>query len=107
MISAGALNKRVTILSPIAGAQDVYGKRAVTYEVTGSVWANIAPGSSSESEVNRSNVVTASTTITIRYRSDLTTRHCIGYGARTFAITGIVNTGESNTELVLTCGEVI
>jgi len=50
---------------------------------------------------------TASHLVTMDYRSDVTTKTRVLFGARVFAVNGVTNPEERNRELVLACSEVV
>ena len=108
-LPAGVLNRRVTLLAE-ATTQDASGGLGAG-AVVATVWAKIAPMTSSE--VFRSQAFTgeANIQVVIRYRPGVKANMTVQYagpdGTRNFRILGApLNEGERNEQLTLMCKEI-
>jgi SPP1 family predicted phage head-tail adaptor len=72
-------------------------------------WVEIKPATARDLERIGSGTVlsTATHLVTGRYRSDVTTQTRLTFHERVFSVTGRMNPGERNRELVLVCVEVV
>jgi len=108
MPRAGRYRDLVTIEQPTAGDADVHGERVDTWSTLDKVWANVVTlgGRDTGKETFRASQVQAEATVqvTMRYRSDVTTRMRIIKGSRTFNISARLP-NERKTEMTFLCTE--
>lgn len=104
MNSIGKMRYRVKIESA-TDTTDAGGGRARVYNTLATVYANIKPIKGTETF--RQGKVSSDTTheVTLRYRSDLSTKYRICYGTRVFSIKSILNIDERDRFLKLECKE--
>lgn len=106
MLSAGKLNKRVSIKAQTTSRDSLNQKQATwSTIVNGDVWAAVEPLSNREAMEARANQTELSHRVTIRYRTDVTADMRIQYGTRSLAITGIRDPGERHEYLEILCIE--
>ena len=111
MLNIGRLDKRISLANPGDPVTDGDGSytRAFTALTPPTVWASIAPATTRDVErVAAGTVVaTASHLVTMRYHAGVTTQTRITFGTRVFAVTGVVNPEERNSETIALCVEVV
>lgn len=106
MIAAGQLTHRIAIHTPTHGTPDARGTRAVNWDaILDIVWARIEPVAPKWTEQAKAIAPTASHRITIRHRTDVTSRHRIEIGPRVFAINAVLDPKESKEDTILYCTE--
>ena len=105
-IAAGKLNQRVELQSATY-TQDDRGEPIADWDTYATVWAEIEPLQPRQAEVARSYADSITHTITIRYTDDFLPTHRILQGTRVFAINGVINVKEADTELTIFATEVI
>lgn len=102
----GRLNRRIDILKYDV-TRDEYGGEIKEWLKVKSVWATISPVSGTEyfksQQVEAQNI----TTITIRYRTDITVLNRIKYLDKTYEIIGISDNHTSHKMLTLNCKEIV
>ena len=103
-MDAGKLNRRVTIEAP-GTAQDSVGQLVQTWSTVAEVWAAIRPLAGRELMLAKSVEAEITHTVTIRYRSGITTGHRLLFGARVFNITAVIDRAEAGRYLELSCTE--
>ena len=92
MLSAGRLDRRVTIETPTDGV-DGSGAPSATWAALATVWADVRPISGREFVAAGQTAAEATTRITIRWRADITTRHRIVHGATIYSIEHVAEIG--------------
>src|ERR1041384_2827325 len=109
-ITAGELNKRVTIQRPILTDDEGGGQSISWTDWQKNVHAKIEPGGGREFVAARAVTPELSHTITIRYRACITPKHRLRWvstaGDRTFAIHAVVDAMEQHESLLLFCTEI-
>ena len=103
-MNIGKLRHRIEIQAP-APTRDYLGGREPNWSTTTTVWAAIEPKSAGESVDGKEVASVVKHQLTIRYLPELTTRHRIKWGSRTFAIDSIINQDEANRMMVITATE--
>ena len=102
----GNLNRRISILK-YEVTRDEYGGEQREWVVQRSLWARIEPVSGTEyfksQQVEAQNI----TTITIRYRTDISVLNRIKYLDKTYEIIGISDNHTSHKMLTLNCKEIV
>lgn len=111
-LSAGRLDKLITILRPVT-SKDAVGGDAVTWTTAASVVASRLPAavrglSGREALEAQRMASTATTFVTIRYRTDIDTTMRVVYRGRTLEISYVQNDDRAGRDvaLVLWCSEV-
>ena len=104
MSSVGAMRHRVQIVNKIR-TDDGYGGFTETTTTIATVWADVRQLSSGEVFRRQHLDDSATHSIRIRYRTDVTTEQQIIYAGRTFAIRATKDEDERHRFLVLTCEE--
>jgi len=103
---SGKLNHLVTIQSKTE--VNTVGQMIPTWGTLTTAWASIEPTGGNESEGNQKISATTSHKITIRYKSGISAKaNRILWGTRVFDINAIMNTKESDEELILLCKEAV
>lgn len=105
-VKAGELNKRIS-LQAVTQTETATGGISESWSTFISVWAQVKPTSSREFMQASQAREKVSHRIKIRYRSDVTVKHRVRYGSRTLKIVSVINTDESDEELILMCEEII
>jgi SPP1 family predicted phage head-tail adaptor len=102
-IESGALDKRVTLLSPVYNdtLDEIIGWTAVTR-----VWAGISPTVARETNQAGATVAINMITVVIRYRADVDARWRIQDRTHTYQIKGINNVLRRDVQLQLLCEDV-
>jgi SPP1 family predicted phage head-tail adaptor len=88
----GRLDRRITILTLSAGT-DAWNQSSSVYNTLATVWAEVRDQGAKEREEADQRVTVNPKIFTIRYRSDVTTKHRISFDGDTFDITGITEIG--------------
>lgn len=105
-VAAGDLDKRVTLqVSSESVDAGGWGEATETWRDVQKLWASIDTGGSREFYRASQVVATMTHLVTIRYRTDVTTKHRLKYKTRVLNIGGIENPGEHNVMLRLSCTE--
>lgn len=104
---AGTLRHSVTIQSPSGEEKDDRGEVVPNYGDVATVWAEVMPLAGAE----RIQAATISPELThrvsMRQRSDLTSRERLVWGERIFEIVSVMDVGERGRELRLLCKETL
>lgn len=106
MISAGELNKRITIEKKVTKGNGRGGVCSVEWEEFATIWAAILPLSGREiiqAEQLKSEITGR---VKMRFMPGISPEMRIKFGNRIFNIAGIINTNEANRELILMVKEV-
>lgn len=102
----GNLNRRISILK-YEVTRDEYGGEQREWVVQRTLWARIEPVSGTEyfkaEQVEAQNI----TTITIRYRTDITVLNRVKYLDKTYEIIGISDKFTTHKMLILNCKEIV
>lgn len=109
MISAGQLNKRVTIQTPTKTQDSAYGSEQLAWTDSATVWAaidGIGDASAREQGIAKTFATTVSHRLKIRYRAGLKPTYRFKYGTRYFYFNGMTNPEEANVALIVYCTEV-
>lgn len=104
-LDAGKLDRRVTLLKPIY-LDDTYQDEISGWEAVADVWAAVQPTYGQEMNEGARTVETVTTTIQIRYRTDVDPRWRIRDGDIVFQIKGILDVLRRHVQLQLNCMEV-
>lgn len=103
-INAGPLDKRVTLLAPV---YNEFQDEIVDWNPVANVWASMTPNYGQEINEAGRTVAVVQVPVVIRYRRDIDARWRLRLGSRTFEIAAILNVLERNSQLQLTCKEVL
>ncbi len=104
-IRAGKLRHRV-IIQEKGTTKGTRGQRTDSWTPVGDpIWSEVVTLSGSEREQARQIYASATDTVRIRYRSDITTENRIKFGTRILNIGRLDNIDQRNIEIVLFCGE--
>lgn len=103
---AGALNRRVA-LQKVVMTSDAEGVSGETWSLVSNVWANINPAGGTEQMQAGQMEEKITHRVTIRYRSDLSTRQRFVYGTRTFLIHSMLDQDEAHREIDCLCEEIV
>ena len=103
-ISAGDLDKRVTLLKP---TYNEFEDEIVAWEPVTNVWAGVSPNFAQETTEAGREVATVLVAITIRYRTDIDARWRIQDHEHTYEIKGMQDTTRRRVRLELSCQEVL
>lgn len=102
----GRLNRRIDILE-FKKERDEYGGEVGQWIKVRTIWAHIAPVSGTEyfkaQQVDAQNI----TTITIRYRTDITVLNRVKYLDKTYEIIGVSDIHSDHKTIVLNCKEIV
>ena len=105
-MNIGNLNRRISILK-YEVTRDEYGGEQREWVVQRTLWARIEPVSGTEyfksQQVEAQNI----TTITIRYRTDISVLNRIKYLDKTYEIIGISDNFTNHKILTLNCKEIV
>ena len=88
MTAPGDLNRRLLLLAPVE-SDDGEGGVTRSYATVTTLWAQVVPASARADADAGSLGAALRTTIVIRYRSDVTTRHQFQDGAVIYRIVGV------------------
>ncbi len=103
----GKLRHRITIQTPTITRSD-RGAEVLTWADTATVYADIRTVGGQEQVIaNQLETATLLHTITIRYRTGLTSKQRIKWGARYFAIEAIIERDNRLRMLDLSCRELV
>lgn len=104
-LAAGRLNKRVTLQSP-ATVQDEDGAATTAWTAVDTVWAGISPLSVNGFIAADQRQSKVTTSIVLRYRSDLQADWRIVHGSTIYQIVGKLPDKDSGIEYItLACSE--
>jgi SPP1 family predicted phage head-tail adaptor len=101
---AGTLNRRVQLQRPVTDV-DAEGRTGDVWTAVATVWATVEPLQGREALLAAQAQTTLTHRVRIRYRTGVTARMRLVYGARIFDIQSVIDTGEARRELVLDCQE--
>jgi SPP1 family predicted phage head-tail adaptor len=105
MIEAGKLRHRVHIERPAAVA-DQYGQGAPpTWETVADVWADVRPLTARETLQAKQVGLQTAYVVTIRYRSDVTSRCRLNWDGRHLYVTSVIDVGARHRELQILASE--
>jgi len=102
--NAGLLNKRIKLQRPVSSTS-AYGESETTWVDVRYCWAEIIPQSGDEFEEQKRVNTSITHSVRIRYSADVDPTWRILFGSRVLQIVDVINTAESNEELVLGCEE--
>jgi SPP1 family predicted phage head-tail adaptor len=105
-ILAGKLRHRVEIQTATE-TPDGMGQPIKSWSTTGRAWAAIEPASGREAMLGQLQQSTVAVNVTMRYQPGIAAGQRLKYGARIFNIGAVLNVEERNTELRLSCTEVV
>jgi len=106
MIPAGRRDKRVTIQTPSVVSDDL-GQAINTWGTLATVWAAVKPLTGDQRLAAQQVDATASHTVTILYRADVTPKMRVLYGSRILEIQAVMDPDERHEQLELACAEVV
>ena len=101
---AGQLRHRVIIQS-VSDAASAFGDISQSWSTLATVWGKVEPLSAQEAFSAQQTKTRVSHKVTMRYRSDVTTKNRLSYDSRVLNITSILNEDERNKTLTLLCVE--
>jgi SPP1 family predicted phage head-tail adaptor len=102
-LDAGALDRRVQLLSPTYNPE---GDEIVAWNVVDSVWASVSPTVGMEQTESGRTVAVLQVTMAIRYRPDIDPRWRVSGDGRLWEIVGVVNVLNRRAQLQLNCKEI-
>src|SRR4051812_31957862 len=105
-MQAGKLRHRIAILTPGPATRDTFGGASPTWTVLARDWVAIEPISGREADVARGKCPTVSHKLTMRYRSNLSSRCQIMKQDRTFQVNYFLDPEERKRELWIFCTEI-
>lgn len=108
MLQAGKLRHRVTLQRQAETQDSATGAVVVSWQNVATVWAAIEPVSAREFIASQSEVSRVTTRITIRYRSDITSKMRLYHSAKDafYNIEGVLSDKDSGLEYItLPCSE--
>lgn len=103
-IAIGEMRERVTLQSP-QRAPDGAGGQDITWTSGATVWAKVEEGRGRERLVGGRRAAETAFTLTIRYRSGITTEMRVLWKGRVLNITGLSDPDGRKRFLELTCEE--
>lgn len=103
-ISAGSLDKRVTLQRPV---YNEFQDEIVDWETVTKVWASVQPSYSQEATEASRTVETGIVAIVIRYRTDIDARWRIQDQGHTYEVTGMQDITRRRVQLSIACKEVL
>lgn len=103
-VDIGDMRERVALHSPSPSLDEIGGLEQ-SWSVFATVWARVTPASNREWWHREQTQASGGWRVTIRYRSDVTTKHRVVWRGLTLEVTGIDNTDERRRFLTLTCEE--
>lgn len=103
-MKAGRLNKRITIQTATE-AQNTYGEPIKTWAEYVTAWASVEPLNGREYWSAKELNAEITIRFRMRYYDGVTPKMRVVYDSRNFDIESIINTNESNVELLLMCKE--
>ena len=95
----GRLDRRITILQ-LNPTVDDWNQSSNVYQQIITVWAEVKDAGAKESEEADQRVTVNPKIFTIRYRSEITTKHRIAYDGDTYHITGITEIGRKEGQRI-------
>lgn len=104
-LDAGKLDRRVTLLKPIY-KDDAYQDEIADWEAVAEVWAAVQPTTGLETNSSGRTIETVTTSIQIRYRTDIDARWRIQDREITFRISGMLDVLRRHVQWQLNCVEV-
>lgn len=107
MISAGQLNKRVTLQRATEAAADSYNVTALTWGDVKTLWARVRPLTGRELFDSAQMEAEVSHEITFRWVDNVTPKDRISFNGRVFNIVSVINVDEQGTEARCLCVEEI
>lgn len=107
MLSAGKLNKRVTIERAVSGspAVNAYGEPVVIWDEVDVVWSSVEPLTGREFWAQQQVQSEITVRFRIRYRDDILNGMRIVYNSAYYMIKSIIDPLEKHEELQLMCSE--
>lgn len=100
MLSAGKLNRRVTLRQRVAG-HDAAGQPSASWSDLASVWANVRVLSGAQAIKADAEISTVRASIRIRLRDDVTAGMIVVDGSTTYDIRAVVkNAAEASADLL-------
>jgi SPP1 family predicted phage head-tail adaptor len=107
MISAGMLNKKVTIQKKVIGTpgQDAYGQPSNTWATYFIVWASIEPIQGREFWAQQQIQSEVTVRVRTRYIPGVTTGMRIYYNSKIYSIESIIDVKDRHSEMQLMCSE--
>ena len=106
MAPAGQLNRRMRLEERSVSVSSAQHQSA-TFTARGTVWASIEPLTGREFFESQTMKNDVTHRIIVRYRQEITPRHRLVMGARTFAIVSATNPGEVGMDHVCMCKEIV
>lgn len=107
MISAGDLNKPVTIEQPTPNSRNEFGEQSSEWSTFADVWASIEPLTGQELFQAQQVSARASIKFRIRWLNGLLPTMRIKFGNRIFSIVSGLNLMEEGEEHLLMCQEAV
>ncbi len=105
-MQAGKLRYRVSFQEPVKTQNPLTGATVNSWQEIQKLWADVVPLSAREFIAAQATQAEITTRITIRFRSDITSKHRIVYGNKIFNIEGVLPDPESGRDyLTLPCSE--
>lgn len=105
-MQAGKLRHRVSLQKPVKTQNPSTGAVVNSWEEIAKPWAEVAPLSAREFVAAQATQSEVTTRITIRFRSDVTSKHRIVYAGKIFNIEGVLADDKSGRDyLTLPCSE--
>lgn len=95
----GRLDRRIIILQRSTGTDD-WNQNQDSYVQLAQVWAEVRDAGAKEREEADQRVTVNPKIFTIRYRSDVTTKHRISYDSDIYHITGITEIGRKEGQRI-------
>ena len=106
-MQAGKLRHRVTIQSPIV-TKNTRGVDTITgWNDVATVFAEVRSVAGREQAANEQITPLATHQVIIRYRSGLTTKHRLKWGARYFGVASVLEPDNRMRLLTLQCNEIV
>lgn len=105
-MQAGKLRHRVSLQVPVKTQSPLTGATVTSWQEVQELWADVVALSAREFIASQATQAEVTTRITIRFRSDITSKHRIVYGSKIFNIEGILPDPTSGRDyLTLPCSE--
>jgi len=105
-MQAGKLRHRVSLQKPVKAQNPMTGATVNSWQEITKLWADVVPLSAREFIAAQATQAEVTTRVTIRFRSDITSKHRIVYGDKIFNIEGVLPDPESGRDyLTLPCSE--
>lgn len=103
-ICPGDLKRRI-LIEQVGRARDAVGGQVEAWGELATVWAKVEPLSATERYWRQQTAGQASHRVTIRYRTDVTTKMRVSYNGRRFEIRGVTDVDDARAWLELSCDE--